>query len=136
MTLPFEIASAGQPLLITDNLAAPADFLLHRFLANHLKKSSEAKSVVITVLENVGGWKAVAAKFVCGVESFVWFRVGPSQSCLRRRESPLRNWLNPSCSLSSLQSLALPALTSRYSEIFMIRLVRPLRDGQVMGEFL
>jgi hypothetical protein len=65
MTLPLDKASAGQPLLITDDLAAPADFLLHRFLANHLRDSSEAKCVVIAVLENVSRWEAVAARLVC-----------------------------------------------------------------------
>ncbi|KAJ3557327.1 hypothetical protein NM688_g1531 [Phlebia brevispora] len=61
---PAGIPSQGELLLITDELSSPADFLLHRLTASHLKGGSEkaARAVVLTVSENVAKWKTIAAK--------------------------------------------------------------------------
>lgn len=49
-------------LLITDQLPAPADFLLHRFLHLHLKQSKTAKCIILAVSESLERWKSVASK--------------------------------------------------------------------------
>ncbi len=60
----------GIILLITDELSAPADFVLHRTLANHLKRplrrgdGSEARALILSVSEDYGKWKALASKSV------------------------------------------------------------------------
>jgi hypothetical protein len=61
---PSELPCPGQLLLITDELASPADFLLHKFLSTHLKDPKDAKCVVISVSEDLARWKAIASKSV------------------------------------------------------------------------
>ncbi|KAI0769414.1 hypothetical protein BD413DRAFT_558196 [Trametes elegans] len=52
----------GEVLLITDELLAPADFLLHRHLTTHLKDSKDSRCVLVSVSEDLGRWKAVAQR--------------------------------------------------------------------------
>lgn len=59
---PQELPLPGELLLITDELASPADFLLHRFLAAHLKKGPPFRSVVLSVSGDMARWKAVAGR--------------------------------------------------------------------------
>ena len=55
----------GEVLVITDELSSPADFLLFRSLAVHLKSSGKsAKCIVVSAAGNLGKWKAVMAKSV------------------------------------------------------------------------
>ncbi|RDB27283.1 Elongator complex protein 6 [Hypsizygus marmoreus] len=61
MLSPFNLPE-GILLLITDELSSPADFLLHRHLASHIKEAKDGKTVILSVSEDVGRWKAVAAK--------------------------------------------------------------------------
>ncbi|KAF8959840.1 hypothetical protein BDZ97DRAFT_1836152 [Flammula alnicola] len=58
---PFDLPE-GIILLITDELAAPADFVLHRTLATHLKDRKQPKSLILSVSEGLSRWKALAAK--------------------------------------------------------------------------
>jgi len=68
-------------LLITDELAAPADFVLHRTLTTHLKKpiqrvegqQNKTRAVILSVSEGLGRWKALASKLV-GIKffGFLW----------------------------------------------------------------
>ncbi|KAG1752843.1 hypothetical protein EDB19DRAFT_1670099 [Suillus lakei] len=57
-----DLVSSRRLLLITDQLPAPADFLLHRFLHLHLKQSKTAKCIVLAVSESLERWKSVASK--------------------------------------------------------------------------
>ncbi|KAI9061704.1 hypothetical protein FKP32DRAFT_1575488 [Trametes sanguinea] len=59
---PSELPLPGEILLITDELLAPADFLLHRHVAAHLKASKPSKCVLVSVSEDIGRWKAVAQR--------------------------------------------------------------------------
>ena len=59
-----DLVSSRRLLLITDQLPAPADFLLHRFLHLHLKQSKTAKCIVLAVSEGLERWKSVALKAV------------------------------------------------------------------------
>ncbi|KAI0743659.1 hypothetical protein C8Q80DRAFT_1237014 [Daedaleopsis nitida] len=49
-------------LLITDELLAPADFLLHRYLTTHLKEGSDSPVVLVSFSEDIGRWKALASR--------------------------------------------------------------------------
>ncbi|KAG2135463.1 hypothetical protein DEU56DRAFT_913302 [Suillus clintonianus] len=57
-----DLVSSRRLLLITDQLPAPADFLLHRFLHLHLKQSKIANCIVLAVSESLERWKSVASK--------------------------------------------------------------------------
>ncbi|KAI0674891.1 hypothetical protein C8Q78DRAFT_965147 [Trametes maxima] len=59
---PSALPLPGELLLITDELLAPADFLLHRHLATHLKESKSSRCVLVSVLEDLGRWKSVAQR--------------------------------------------------------------------------
>ncbi|KAI8992922.1 hypothetical protein BD414DRAFT_521465 [Trametes punicea] len=59
---PNELALPGEILLITDELLAPADFMLHRHLATHLKESKSSPCILVSVSEGIERWKAVAQK--------------------------------------------------------------------------
>jgi len=66
MSFPFNLPQ-GIVLLITDQLSAPADFLLHKFLYQHLKQenntdASLTKAVILSVSEGLARWTAVAAR--------------------------------------------------------------------------
>lgn len=54
----------GIILLMTDELAAPADFLLHRMLATHLKERKHPRALILSVSEGITRWKALASKSV------------------------------------------------------------------------
>ncbi|RPD58667.1 hypothetical protein L227DRAFT_577033 [Lentinus tigrinus ALCF2SS1-6] len=59
---PSALPLPGQVLLITDELLAPADFLLHRFLSDHLKESKHSPALLVSVSEDVGRWKSIAGR--------------------------------------------------------------------------
>jgi hypothetical protein len=59
-----ELVSSRRLLLVTDQLPAPADFLLHRFLHLQLKRSKTAKCIVLAVSDSLERWKSVASKAV------------------------------------------------------------------------
>jgi len=73
MSFPFNLPQ-GIALLITDQLSAPADFLLHKYLYQHLKKenntdASPTKATILPVSEGLARWKAVASRSVRVFES-------------------------------------------------------------------
>ena len=63
MFSPFGLPE-GITLLITDALSAPANFLLHRTLAAHMKDRRDVKCIILSVSEDITRWKALAAKSV------------------------------------------------------------------------
>jgi hypothetical protein len=60
---PFDLPE-GIMLVISDELGAPGDFLLHRALASHLKDRKKTKAIVLSVAEGLSRWKALAFKSV------------------------------------------------------------------------
>lgn len=68
---PPKLLSAGQFLLITDELAAPADFLLHQSLAAHLKNNK--RSVILNVSEDMARWKTIATKSASNAMGWMLF---------------------------------------------------------------
>ena len=68
MSFPFNLPQ-GIVLLITDQLSSPADFLLHKYLYQHLKKQNKTdasltKATILSVSEGLARWKAVASRSV------------------------------------------------------------------------
>ncbi|KAF9006161.1 hypothetical protein BDQ17DRAFT_1399090 [Cyathus striatus] len=61
MLPPFNLPE-GIILLITDELASPSDFILHRALASHIKESKGSKNIVLSVSKDILRWKTIAAK--------------------------------------------------------------------------
>ncbi|KAI0720905.1 hypothetical protein C8Q72DRAFT_788049 [Fomitopsis betulina] len=58
---PAELPLPRELLLITDELPSPADFLLHKLLADHLKHGS-ARCLILATLHDPARWKHIAAK--------------------------------------------------------------------------
>ncbi|KAJ7647802.1 hypothetical protein FB45DRAFT_782758 [Roridomyces roridus] len=95
MISPFDLPQ-GILLLVTDQLASPADFVLHRSLIEHLKNAKpnakKRKAIVLSVSEHLARWKATAAKSNVNLEqktasgSFVFIdvleRVPPPDNAL------------------------------------------------------
>jgi hypothetical protein len=63
MFSPFDLPS-GVILLVTDELASPADFFLHQSLISHVKEKKGVKSIVLSISESLVRWQAIAAKSV------------------------------------------------------------------------
>ncbi|KAJ6518672.1 hypothetical protein C8R45DRAFT_1057519 [Mycena sanguinolenta] len=64
MFSPFDLPS-GILLLVTDQLASPADFVLHRALIDHLKGTNlenSKKAIVFSVSQDLTRWTAITAK--------------------------------------------------------------------------
>ncbi|KAH7888904.1 hypothetical protein F5I97DRAFT_1935330 [Phlebopus sp. FC_14] len=61
---PLELVSYIGLILITDELPAPADFLIHRFLSSRLKDrdAPRSKCIMLAVSEDIERIKAVASK--------------------------------------------------------------------------
>ncbi|KAJ8597432.1 hypothetical protein M405DRAFT_724165 [Rhizopogon salebrosus TDB-379] len=84
-----ELVSSRRLLLVTDQLPAPADFLLHRFLHLQLKRSKTAKCIVLAVSDSLERWKSVASKANINIAqnaSFQFMDVFDHQPLLAVRE--------------------------------------------------
>ena len=74
-SFPSAPIAAGQLVLTTDQLAAPADFLLHQILAAYIKTaaynglSTGSKAVVVSVSEPLTRWKVAARTVSAGLLS-------------------------------------------------------------------
>ncbi|KAH9916326.1 uncharacterized protein B0H18DRAFT_1038612 [Fomitopsis serialis] len=63
---PAGLPLPGELLLITDELPSPADFLLHKLLADHLKHvrgtGAQTRCLILATLNDPTRWKHIAAK--------------------------------------------------------------------------
>ncbi|KAF8918655.1 hypothetical protein CPB85DRAFT_1280725 [Mucidula mucida] len=48
--------------LITDQLASPADYILHQLIASHSKEQKQSKRIVLSVSQSWARWQAIALK--------------------------------------------------------------------------
>jgi len=61
---PSDLVSCAGIVLVTDQLPAPADFLLHRFLHVRLKEMKQSDCIFLSMSEDLWRIKAVASKAV------------------------------------------------------------------------
>jgi hypothetical protein len=61
---PTSLPRPSQPVLITDSLSSPADFLVFQLGLDHLKSSAGARCVFISAAHDVARWTAVSSKLV------------------------------------------------------------------------
>ena len=59
-----ELLTSSGPLLITDQLASPGDFLLHQLLSEYVKSFPDGKCVVISTSQDLTKWKAISLRSV------------------------------------------------------------------------
>jgi hypothetical protein len=61
-----EFTAFSYPVVVTDQLAAPADFLLHRIITAHLKDNKRNSCILLSMSSDLAWWKAVSAsRFIC-----------------------------------------------------------------------
>lgn len=64
-----ELISSGETILITDQLEAPGDFILHRMVSSHLKESKGNRCIILSISNDLPRWKTVSSKLVREVRS-------------------------------------------------------------------
>ncbi|KAH9026678.1 hypothetical protein EDB83DRAFT_2425033 [Lactarius deliciosus] len=57
-----ELVTSSGPIVITDQLASPADFLLHQLLSEYVKSSPDAKCIIISTAQDLVKWKAISSR--------------------------------------------------------------------------
>jgi len=57
-----ELVTSSGPVVITDQLASPADFLLHQLLSEYVKSSPDAKCIIISTAQDLAKWKAISSR--------------------------------------------------------------------------
>ncbi|RDX55242.1 hypothetical protein OH76DRAFT_1397642 [Lentinus brumalis] len=100
---PSALPLPGEVLLVTDELFAPADFLLHRFLSSHLKESKHSPALLVSMSEDVGRWKAIAGRSNLNLAAHV--------------ESGLVSIIDAMTHLSALQNDSQRSLRSLYDAV-------------------
>lgn len=68
-----ELLTSSGPLLITDQLASPGDFLLHQLLSEYVKNFPEGKCVIISTSQDLTKWKAISSRSVSPFRMFCVF---------------------------------------------------------------
>lgn len=64
-----ELTASGLPILITDHLEAPAEFLLYRTITEHLKARKQNRCILLSMSNDLPRWKSIFAKSVCALSS-------------------------------------------------------------------
>ena len=59
-----DLLAVRKPVLITDQLQAPADFLVFRTVTTHLKENKQNRCIILSTFNDVSRWKAIASKSV------------------------------------------------------------------------
>ena len=59
-----DLLAAKRPVLITDQLQAPADFLLFRTVTTHLKETKQNRCIILSTFNDTPRWKTIASKSV------------------------------------------------------------------------
>ena len=66
-----ELVTSSGPVVITDQLASPADFLLHQLLSEYVKSSPDAKCIIVSTAQDLPKWKAISSRSVSQRCSFL-----------------------------------------------------------------
>ena len=59
-----DLLAVRKPVLIMDQLQAPADFLIFRTVITHLKENKQNRCIILSTFNDVPRWKAIASKSV------------------------------------------------------------------------
>ena len=59
-----ELLTSSGPVVITDQLASPGDFLLHQLLSEFVKGSPDGKCIIISTSQDSARWKAISSRSV------------------------------------------------------------------------
>ncbi len=59
-----ELLTSTGPVLITDQLSSPGDFLLHQLLSEYVKSSPDGKCIIISTSQDLARWKAISSRSV------------------------------------------------------------------------
>jgi hypothetical protein len=74
-----ELVTSSGPVVITDQLASPADFLLHQLLSEYMKSSPDAKCIIVSTTQDLAKWKAISSRSVslrCGfLRKYSWLQL-------------------------------------------------------------
>ncbi|KAI0279896.1 hypothetical protein BGY98DRAFT_383154 [Russula aff. rugulosa BPL654] len=57
-----ELLTSTGPVLITDQLSSPGDFLLHQLLSEYVKSSPDGKCIIISTSQDLARWKAISSR--------------------------------------------------------------------------
>ena len=60
-----DLLALKRPVLITDQLQAPADFLIFRTVTAHLKENKQNRCMILSTFNDLPRWRTVASKSVC-----------------------------------------------------------------------
>jgi len=66
-----DLLAVKKPVLITDRLAAPADFLVFRTVTTHLKENKQNRCIVLSTFNDVPRWKVIASKSALNVDQLI-----------------------------------------------------------------
>ncbi|KAF8490340.1 hypothetical protein F5888DRAFT_1621096 [Russula emetica] len=73
-----ELLTSTGPVLITDQLSSPGDFLLHQLLSEYAKSSPDGKCIIISTSQDLARWKAISSRSKLEQGSIVFIDV-PTQ---------------------------------------------------------
>ncbi|KAH9962520.1 hypothetical protein BGW80DRAFT_1355776 [Lactifluus volemus] len=59
-----QLLTHSGPIVITDHLASPGDFLLHQLLSEFIKGSPDGKCIIISTSQDLAKWNAIASRSV------------------------------------------------------------------------
>ncbi|KAI0246450.1 hypothetical protein BJV78DRAFT_1135200 [Lactifluus subvellereus] len=57
-----ELLTSSGPVVITDELASPGDFLLHQLLSEFVRGSPDGKCIIISASQDLARWKAISSR--------------------------------------------------------------------------
>ncbi|KAH9987019.1 hypothetical protein BJV74DRAFT_843197 [Russula compacta] len=57
-----DLLTSSGPILITDQLASPGDFLLHQLLSEYVKSSPDGRCIIISVSQALAKWRAISSR--------------------------------------------------------------------------
>ncbi|KAH9969248.1 hypothetical protein BGW80DRAFT_1177013 [Lactifluus volemus] len=57
-----QLLTHSGPIVITDHLASPGDFLLHQLLSEFIKGSPDGKCIIISTSQHLAKWNAIASR--------------------------------------------------------------------------
>ncbi|KAF9643363.1 hypothetical protein BDM02DRAFT_3181827 [Thelephora ganbajun] len=66
-----DLLAVRKPVVVTDQLQAPADFLVFRTVTTHLKENKQNRCIILSTFNDVPRWKAIASKSALNVDQLI-----------------------------------------------------------------